>query len=97
MSPDDTSAVQAGDPVAVILARMEVKLDNALTEQARHGSRLDQHGSEIDTLKQDVAVIKAAGMPDRLTRVESRIYMAAGFAAALGAGGGVGLTRILGG
>jgi hypothetical protein len=32
-----------GDPTAVILARMEVKLDNALTEQSRHGTTLDRH------------------------------------------------------
>lgn len=32
-----------GDPTAVILARMEVKLDNALAEQSRHSSILDRH------------------------------------------------------
>lgn len=31
------------DPVAIILARMEVKLDNALTEQGRHRTQLDRH------------------------------------------------------
>lgn len=38
---------QAGDPVAVILARMEVKLDNALTEQARHTTTLDRHDKTL--------------------------------------------------
>ena len=32
-----------GDPTAVILARMEVKLDNALAEQSRHGAIIDRH------------------------------------------------------
>lgn len=32
-----------GDPTSVILARMEVKLDNALAEQSRHGSVIERH------------------------------------------------------
>lgn len=46
------------DPTAVILARMEVKLDNALTEQSRHTSRIDrldalttEHGNRITALE----------------------------------------------
>lgn len=31
------------DHVAVILARMEVKLDNALTEQSRHSTIIERH------------------------------------------------------
>lgn len=37
-----------GDPVAVILARMEVKLDNALTEQARHTGTLERHDKVLN-------------------------------------------------
>lgn len=36
---------QHADPVAVILARVEVKLDNALTEQSRHSTIIDRHDS----------------------------------------------------
>lgn len=50
---------QQGDPIAVILARMEVKLDNALTEQARHSTTLDRHDGRI------------GGAEDRLTVLES--------------------------
>jgi hypothetical protein len=46
------------DPIAVILARVEVKLDNALTEQSRHGTRLDriegtqaEHGNRLTALE----------------------------------------------
>lgn len=51
---------QTGDPVAVILARMEVKLDNALTEQARHTSTLDRHDKEIGRLGNRVTSLEAA-------------------------------------
>lgn len=49
MAPDEQSpsVVGSGDPVAVILARMEVKLDNALTEQARHATRIDKHDEKL--------------------------------------------------
>lgn len=36
-----------GDPVAVILARMEVKLDNALTEQSRHSTIIERHDQTL--------------------------------------------------
>lgn len=37
------------DPTPVILARMEAKLDSALTEQARHTSAIDRHdGTLVD-------------------------------------------------
>ena len=46
------------DPTAVILARMEVKLDNALAEQSRHATRLDkaeriqsEHGNRLVALE----------------------------------------------
>lgn len=37
-----------GDPIAVILARMEVKLDNALEQQKEHKSLLDKHGQTLE-------------------------------------------------
>jgi hypothetical protein len=37
-----------GDPIAVILARMEVKLDNALEQQKEHKSLLDKHGATLE-------------------------------------------------
>ncbi|HET6916910.1 MAG TPA: hypothetical protein VFH56_12540 [Acidimicrobiales bacterium] len=42
-----TEPVHTGDPVAVILARMEVKLDNALTEQSRHSTIIDRHDATL--------------------------------------------------
>jgi hypothetical protein len=52
------SEPQATDPTAVILARMEVKLDNALSEQGRHATRLDkaeriqtEHGNRLVALE----------------------------------------------
>jgi len=36
------------DPIAVILARMEVKLDNALEQQKEHKSLLDKHGATLE-------------------------------------------------
>ena len=104
MSPDDTSAVQAGDPVAVILARMEVKLDNALTEQGRHASSIESLDRRVDTLEKSAAVevdrdtpTKIEALSTRVAKVEAKWLMAAGAAATLGAGGGFGLTKILGG
>ena len=42
------SELTQGDPIAVILARMEVKLDNALEQQKEHKSLLDQHGATLE-------------------------------------------------
>jgi hypothetical protein len=57
-TPQDVS--QAGDPVAVILARMEVKLDNALTEQGRHTTTLDRHDKELGRLGNRVTSLETA-------------------------------------
>ncbi len=97
MTSSDSPTPASGDPVAVILARMEVKLDNALTEQARHGSRIDKADERIDQLEREMAVIQAGDLSARLARVEGKVLLAAGFAAAIGAGGGVGLTKLIGG
>ena len=59
MTPDSITPAQ-GDPVAVILARMEVKLDNALTEQARHVTRLDAHDTQIGSLRDRVTAIESS-------------------------------------
>ena len=96
MTPDDATMV-SGDPVAVILARMEVKLDNALTEQARHSSQIDKIDERVDELERFKDVIQAGDLSARLARVEGKVLLAAGFAAAIGAGGGVGLTKLIGG
>jgi hypothetical protein len=75
MNPTPDS--QQGDPVAVILARMEVKLDNALTEQAKHSTTLDRHDTRL------------RGVEDRLTVIESsrpkNLAAWAGVAAAIAA------------
>lgn len=57
MTPPET---QAGDPVAVILARMEVKLDNALTEQAKHSTTLDRHDQRLRALEDRATTLEAS-------------------------------------
>lgn len=53
-------ATQSGDPIAVILARMEVKLDNALTEQAKHGHTLDRHDERLRAVEDRTTVLEAS-------------------------------------
>lgn len=52
---------QLGDPTAVILARMEVKLDNALTEQSRHTTTLDRHDSILGEHGNRITALETAG------------------------------------
>jgi hypothetical protein len=49
---------EPADPTAVILARLEVKLDNALTEQARHTATIDRHDGRLNELATDIASLK---------------------------------------
>lgn len=49
------------DPIAVLLARIEVKLDNSLAEQTRHTSTLDRHDK----------ILGEHG--NRITRVETQL------------------------
>lgn len=65
------------DPVAVILARMETKLDNALIEQARHGTALDrhdrilgEHGNRLTATETTLGPV-----PAQIDALEARRYM----------------------
>jgi hypothetical protein len=51
---------QQGDPIAVILARMEVKLDNALTEQAKHSTTLDRHDQRLRAVEDRTTTLEAS-------------------------------------
>ena len=55
-----TEPAQSGDPIAVILARMEVKLDNALTEQAKHSTTLDRHDQRLRSVEDRTTVLEAS-------------------------------------
>lgn len=62
------------DPVAVILARVETKLDNALTEQARHGTQLDRHDALLDRHGNRLTALetKVAPLPAAVEALEGR-------------------------
>lgn len=53
------------DPASVILARMEVKLDNALAEQTRHSTIIDRHdrvlGEHSNRLTANETTVKSIG------------------------------------
>lgn len=52
------------DPQAVILARIEVKLDGALREQERHGTTLERHDARFTSLETRVTVMEAQRASD---------------------------------
>lgn len=76
--PDAAAAEAPGEATAVILARMEVKLDHALANVTDHESRirvLEDHQSPEITDHET-----------RLRSVERKIWTASGFAGVTGAG-----------
>lgn len=46
------------DPVPVILARMEAKLDNALAEIERHGNTLSQHDAKLEAHSNRLSIVE---------------------------------------
>jgi hypothetical protein len=52
------------DPIAVLLARIEVKLDNSLAEQGRHTSILDRHERILGDHSNQLAVLQAVDERD---------------------------------
>lgn len=75
------------DPVAVILARVETKLDNALTDLARHSSNLDRHdgilGEHGNRLTAAETTLRP--VPGQIEALEQRRYVSpAAFAWAIG-------------
>lgn len=76
------------DPTAVILARMEVKLDNALDQQKRHSTTLDrhestlvQHGNRLTAL--ETRETEAAANTSRTISARAVIWSAVGGVAAI--------------
>lgn len=74
---------------AVILARMEVKLDHALQSTADHESRIRVLEDHIDP--------RILDHESRVRSLEQAKWILAGFAAALGGGAGAVMSKILGG
>lgn len=52
------------DPIAVLLARIEVKLDNSLAEQARHTTTLDRHDVRISKLENRTSILETRDESD---------------------------------
>ena len=101
MSPDDaTSIMQQGDPVAVILARMEVKLDNALTEQAKHSTTLERHDVRISKAEDRLTKVEstwlAEGVAGRLSAVERRVWTAVGAASLITGAAAAFIAKLIG-
>lgn len=90
---DDLSTT---DPaVLVTLARMEGKLDGALATLGGHTVALSELDKAVHAHDTDLAVLKAASLPSRVTSLERKVWMAAGAAAALGGGLGTLASRLL--
>lgn len=60
------------DPIAVLLARIEVKLDNSLAEQSRHTSTLDRHDKILG--EHGNRLTKLEAIDERDDRHEARSY-----------------------
>lgn len=75
------------DPIPVILARMEVKLDNALAEQARHAGEIKVHDGRIDRIEDRMTTLetkhKSENTSARLAAVEHRMWTWVGASAVL--------------
>jgi phage shock protein A len=66
--------MQHADPIAVILARMEVKLDQALAEQQRHASILDRHDQFLNEHGNRLTAVETSmhEIPERIVVLEQR-------------------------
>lgn len=93
MIPDPPIAT---DTVAIVLARVEVKLDNALATQAGQGKEIDSLKTTVAAHATEIAVLQSAALPSRMANVERKLWMAAGAAAALGGGAGAIVSRLFG-
>lgn len=84
------------DPLAVVVARMEGKLDAALARMDSQSSDITDVSAAVQRHAEKIAVLEAASLPDRLASLERKIWMAAGAAAAAGGGVGAVVMRALG-
>ena len=75
--PTQTLPPMHGDPIAVILARMEVKLDQALAEQQRHSTILDRHDSILNEHGNRLTAVETGihEIPARVVALEGRKYV----------------------
>ena len=85
----DTTTEPLGESTAVILARMEVKLDHALANVTDHETRIRVLEDHVDP--------RTADHETRIRSLEQAKWVLAGFAAALGGGAGAVASKILGG
>lgn len=80
-------AQQTEDPIPVILARMEVKLDNALSEQARHATELTSHDGRIDRVEDRMTALETKHSTEdvgtRITALEKRMWTWVGASAVI--------------
>lgn len=85
------------DPTAVILARMEVKLDNALDQQARQGTTIDRHDVRITKLENRTTALetRAEGEDNHQRRTSNGKQLAWQAAAAIAAIAAVVLAVLL--
>ena len=60
------------DPIAVLLARIEVKLDNSLAEQNRHASTLDRHDKTLGEHSNRLTKLETVDQRD--TQHDARSY-----------------------
>lgn len=84
------------DPLAVVVARMEGKLDALLARLDSQSSDITDVAAAVQRHAEKIAVLEAASLPARLTSLERKIWMAAGAAAAAGGGIGAVVMRALG-
>lgn len=85
----DAPAEAPGESTAVILARMEVKLDHALANVTDHESRIRVLEDHVDPRTTD--------HEGRIRSLEQAKWILAGFAAALGGGSGAVISKFIGG
>jgi len=94
----DTALIGApmSDPLAVVVARMEGKLDAALARMDSQAGDISAVAAAVQAHAEKIAVLESASLPARLTSLERKIWMAAGAAAAAGGGVGAVVVRVLG-
>lgn len=63
---------EIADPIAVVLARIEVKLDNTLTELGKHASTLDRHTATLEDYGNRLTTLET--IVDRDDANSSRAY-----------------------
>lgn len=80
-----------GDPFAVALARIEEKLDNALSVQRDQGGALTGHDSRIDRVEDRMTALETRHATEnthaRVTALEKRIWGWVGASSLLSSGG----------